>query len=293
MKKQLITLLTLGLFAGILGFGGIEAQAETKTSPVGSDFFKDNPGLFSNHYYRLNKKTKVNLLYRAKTDSRVIIKSTYLPKGTVIAAEGFYKKQAFAQGYATADISYHLKRKTVSSKIFGSGDLHFKFKLPTSRLTRIKRPTYALPYGSGVLQSGGLTSIHALPTFNSDALKITSDGWLEYYRYNLQQYPDTDTGLPGNHTTTVYYATKPNSAVKINRSLKKGANVYLYTSKRLAGVTQKKVRHSGAYKYRLTVHNNHKPVYYEDSAYGDDQAASSIYTVGGKQYYTVIAQGVN
>lgn len=293
MKKKLIAVLALGLFIGIIGFNGSKAQAETKTSPVGSGFFKDNPGLFSNHYYRLNKKTKVNLLYQAKKDSRVIVKATYLPKGTVISADGSYKKYAFAQGYATADISYHLKRKTVSSKIFGSGDLHFKFKLPTSRLTRIKRPTYALPYGSGVLQSGGLKSIHALPTFKSDALKITSDGWLEYYRYNLQKYPDTDTGLPGNHTSTVYYATKPNGAVKINHSLKKGSNLYLYTSKKLTGVSQKKVRHSGPYKYRLTIHNNHKPVYYEDTAYGDDQAASSIYTVGGNQYYTVIAQGVN
>jgi hypothetical protein len=267
-------------------------QAKTTYIHVSKSSLKDDPGLFTNRFYRINKKMKVNIHYSSKKDSRTIVKATILPKGTTITASGLFKKHAISEPGMTTDISYYLKRKTVSKALYGNGNLMFEFKLPTSKLTRVKRPAYVLPYGSGTMLSGGLKAITELPSRKSDALKITSDGWLEYYQYHLQSYPSIDMdGVRG--TATSSYFTKPESAAKINRTLKKGANTYLYTGKKVKGIAQKKVRSSGPYKYRLTIHNHHTPVAYEDLAYGDDHAASSIYTVGGKQFYTVIAQGAN
>ncbi len=293
MKKHIIMALAVGVFAGIVSLGTQTSYAKTEYSHLDTAWFKQaKDNLFTNHYYRLNKATRIHIYYYAKSDSRTIVKMLTLPKGTVIANSysSWDPKHVLTAYHIATDISYHMKRKTATKAVYGNGDLKFDFKLPTSRLTRVKRPAYALPYGNGTLLTGGLKAISALPTRKSNSLKITSDGWLEYYRYNPQEYvnPDNDSSYK---TISVPYATKPNSAVKINKSLKKGANVYLYSSKKMAGVTQKKVRTSGAYKYRLTVHNNHTPVGYEDTAYGDDFAASSIYTIGGKPFYTVIAEG--
>lgn len=294
MKKHIMMALALGLLVGMVGLGNQTGQAKTTYRRLSRDFYKDasDSNIFRNHFYRLNKKTTVKIYYSAKSDSRTIVKKLALPKGTVISSlyQDWNSKHVVGNGDFSADLSYYLKRKTATKAVYGRGDIRFDFKLPTSRLTRVKRPAYALPLGNGTLLTGGLKAISALPTRKSNALKITSDGWLEYYQYHGYRYPDPDPDSSGK-MLTIPYATKPNSAVKINKALTKGANVYLYSSKKLAGVTQKKVRTSGAYKYRLTVHNNHTPVGYEDTAYGNDYAASSIYTIGGKPFYTVVAQG--
>lgn len=58
-------------------------------------------------------------------------------------------------------------------------------------------------------------------------------------------------------------------------------------------MNDKQVRKSGPYKYRLTIKNLHRSYAYDDTSQGDDRGFSGIYTIGGTQYNTRIAQGFN
>lgn len=94
-------------------------------------------------------------------------------------------------------------------------------------------------------------------------------------------------------TNRTNFDMRPQAYAKINKTVKKGATVYLYTNKKVDGTNQKQVKKSGDYKYRLAVRNLHTPYWMTNYGANDDGSAASLYMVGSKPYYTEIAQAFN
>ncbi len=89
----------------------------------------------------------------------------------------------------------------------------------------------------------------------SNAFRISSDGYVEFYKYRAKSLIDNDYQV-------FTYNQKPASYAKINHTLVKGSKTYLYYGYNLKGINDKRARTSGAYKYRLTIHNLHTPYRY-------------------------------
>ncbi|KRM44382.1 hypothetical protein FEZ41_13455 [Lentilactobacillus parafarraginis] len=273
-KKHLI-LLTLGLSA-VAAFGLSQPvnAAVTIKKITPSQMAKIAN---SNDYYRVNKSTKVGPYKSQKVT---------LPKGTILSMTAGTDSASRAPGGKVlvanydnnVDLSYALKKRL--------GVKHpskrFQIWAPAypGRFTKVKRPAYTLPYGQNVLYSGGLTAFKNLVTagyhhghpFNSNALKITSDGYLEFYKYA----GTTLAGFDGRWR----YTQKPTSYVKISHTLNKGATKYLYFQQPLKGVKTVHLHHQ-KYRYRLAIKNRHTP--YID---GNNQFSASIYSAGGHRYFT-------
>lgn len=292
MKKQAAALLTLGVLAGV--YGNITAQAATEPAdptPISSSAWLHNDeaqqGAFKNTYYRLKAKTPAKLeAYRAKGGATVQRKVT-LPKGTVISATKRGKYLVKTGSTTTADVRYGLKQATLKKmKTVGQGTLVLKIK--ASQATKIKRPVYALPYGGGQLLSGGLKALSQVPKMTSNQIRITSDGYLEYY----PNHPHTVTGYE-NYQWTYAFDQRPTKSVKITKATAKGSRVLLYTKAKPAGVTSSRVAKSGAQQYRVSLTNLHTPYTYTDNSLGDDTGFASLYKIGKTAAYTVIGGGFN
>lgn len=227
-----------------------------------------------NQYYRLNQNTKV----------RSGNKKVTLPKGTIINAEvaidnGSKTKNGKALISAVVDLSYALKKKVgvkYPAKLF----VVYLSYYP-SKYTRVKAPAYVLPYGNNVLYSGGVTTFKNRATkyfsdltFTSNALKITSDGYLEFYKYHKKPL--------GDGALHWAYAQKPSSYVKISYALNKGSKKYLYFQHKLSGAKATHLK-QGNYRYRLTINNLHTPYQYSGKVY---DMWASFYTVSGSNYFT-------
>lgn len=287
MKKGILVLAGL-ILTGTMVTTTASANGNGAHRTTTSSIINAEGGTFKNSYYRVNKATKVNLMFYRKTDNQEVKKSVTLPKGTVIASSPIDQwKTNIQTGRYTTDLSYHLKREVVSKlgkDYYGQGVLRFEFR-PSSRFTRIKRPAGVLPYGNGTLIKGGLAAIKQLPQITTDSVKLTSDGYLEYYKYNGAKYED----IAGDS----FWNTKPTNYRKIRHVLVKGSKTYLYYSSKMPNVNDKQVRKSGPYKYRLTINNKHTPYFFTDNSQGDDTGFASIYTVGGTAYATRVGQGFN
>lgn len=285
LVKSLLTI-TATTLAGLTITTTASAATATRITTAS---LSQNTGVFKNWYYRVNKNTSVKLKFYNKTEPN---KPTYrkftVPKGTILASTAIDSWQPYIlnNSFHRTDLSYRLKKQIINKmntkNYYGSGDLYFKFK-PSSRFTRVKRPSYVLPYGNNILTKGGLSAIEKLPAITSNAIKLTSDGYIETYKAHAQ-------GL-NIYNENQFWSAKPTNYRKINHVLVKGASTYLYYSSKLPNVNDKQVRKSGPYKYRLTITNKHTPYLYEDTSQGGDAGFSSIYTVGGTQYNTRIAQG--
>ncbi|MBT9671552.1 hypothetical protein GPK34_05870 [Secundilactobacillus kimchicus] len=297
MNFKKLTLSLTGLVLSLLVFGGT-AQAETTNitdnhaSRVRGNI-NDYEGLFSRQYYRVNKKTTVKLaFYRKDNPSKITYRNLTIPTGTIISARSWTdpknaKITRINDSFHMADLSYKLKQKVITSasaNAYGNGEIYIKFR-PGRNFTRVKRPSSVLPYGDSILAKGGVSAIRQLPTVTGDSVKLTSDGYIEYYKFNQQPYT--------SYSQRYFWSSKPTNYRKINHVLVKGSSVYLYYRSKLPNVNDKRVRKSGPYQYRLTIKNQHTPYSYEDTTQGDDTGFSSIYTIGGVQYNTRIAQGWN
>ncbi|GAX08547.1 hypothetical protein IWT5_01702 [Secundilactobacillus silagincola] len=266
-------------------------QGKTISHPhrtvVNPDTYGDNDGGFATNWYRLKSATNVTVTYSSTTNSNAVRKHLELPKGTIIGAQRYHqqvasKNVAYTSGYMTPNISYHLKSHLVNSKVYGFGAV--SFKLPAKKVQQIVRPAYGLPYGSGTLYSGGVGAIKSLNR-NVDAIKISSDGYIETYHNDPKKYPSF-LGTLESH-----YQSKPNDSQRIILSEKTNDTVHLYYAHHLAGVNDKRVHQSGNQQYRLTIVNRHTPYQYSDSAYSSGKTIASIYSVGGSNYFTIIGSG--
>jgi hypothetical protein len=284
-KLTTIVLASLTLVGiGLTTSTGQANSSQPKRTKIDVYTYGANDGGFATNWYRLKHATKVNVTYSAVTNSHAINKTLKLAKGTIIGAQRYHhgaasQKDAYTTGYMTPNISYHLKSRLVNKHVYGFGAV--SFKLSPKQVVQIHRPAYALPYGSGTLYTGGLGSIKTLNR-NVDAVKLTSDGYIETYNNDPKKY--------GSFWGTLesHYDTKPTSSAKITHTIKRNNTVYLYYAKHLAGMNDQQVRRSGNYKYRLTLTNMHTPYQYNDDAYGGKKAVASIYHLGGTPYFTVI-----
>ncbi|MTV82268.1 hypothetical protein [Secundilactobacillus folii] len=284
--------ITVALAAVLLSlFSAGTALAKTTSSPhrttIDTDTYGNRDGGFATNWYRLKSATNVTVTYQSTRNSKAVNKQLRLPKGTIIGAQRYHKglapqKDAFTTGYMTPNISYHLKSKLVNSKVYGFGAV--SFKLSANKVKQIVRPAYGLPYGSGTLYAGGLPAIKTLNR-NVNAIKLTSDGYIETYRNDPKEY--------GSFWGTLesHYQSRPDSAEPITLSERKGDQVHLYYAHHLAGVNDQKVHQTGNMKYRLTITNQHTPYQYNDPAYMGNKAVASIYSVGGSNYFTIIGAG--
>lgn len=235
-----------------------------------------------NDYFRLNQATKAGPFKEKKV---------VLPKGTIISmsigsggdnASHSPNEKALSNDYdSNVGLSYALKKR-VGVKYPAKG---FQIWLSdfTARYPKVRRPAYTLPYGQNVLYSGGVSAFSNLSSgsyhfghpFNSNALRITSDGYLEFYKYA----GTTLAGFDGRWR----YTQKPTSYVKISHTVNKGYNKYLYFQYHLKGINDVRLHHK-KYQYRLTIKNRHTPfVYINDNA----ETYASIYSVGGHRYFTM------
>lgn len=277
-KKML--LFTLGLLGGVF-FTTTNTSAQTKglhriSSHWVNQYAKENNEL--NHYYRFNQNTQSGPFKEAKV---------ILPKGTIV--NGYIGNDSASKTHyalrGQTGLSYTLKKRVGMKDPWKSLDI-WQTYMP-SRYTRVKRPSFMPALGEGVFYSGGVKTFKNMAAnskSSSNAIRITTDGYVEFYKHRSKP-------LISEYYEKFSYNQKPTSYAKINHTLVKGSKTYLYFSHNLKGINDKKVRTSGANKYRLTIHNLHTPYRYK-TRYVISYA--SIYTIGNYHFYSIplISEGL-
>lgn len=272
MNKKIL-LITLGLLGGAC-FATTNASAQTRGLHRISSRWVSQVAKERNqpiHYYRFNQNTKSGPFKGAKV---------VLPKGTIVKGS-MGNDSASKTHYALSgqsDLSYALKKRVGMKNPWKSLD-YWQTYMP-SRYTHVKKPVFMPTLGEGVFFSGGVTAFKDLAInreSTSNAFRISSDGYVEFYQYRTKSLIDANY-------QAFSYIQRPTSYAKINHTLVKGSKTYLYYGHNLKGINDKKVRASGAYKYRLTIHNMHTPYRYTTrggTSYG------SMYTIGGHHFYSI------
>ena len=279
MKKR-IMLVALGLLGSVC-LTTSNGSAQTKglhrlTSHWVNQHAKTQNNI--NRYYRLNQNTKSGPF----KGSKVILPKGTIVSGSIINDSASKTHNAFVNGQT--GLSYALKKRVGMKKPWTQ--LVFWQTYMLSRYPRVKKPAFMPALGEGVFYTGGVKSFTNMAKrykSSSSALRLTSDGYVEFYQHRNQPLITT-------YYETFAYNQKPISYAKINHTLVKGSKTYLYYSHNLKGVNDQKVRKSGAYKYRLTIHNLHTPYRYTihyDTAYG------SMYTIGGHHFYSMPLKSEN
>ncbi|GAD16093.1 hypothetical protein ABC628_01220 [Lentilactobacillus otakiensis] len=276
-KKVLINLLVIASVSlGALGLTTLSASA-SNVKRVSSSYIKKNG--IKHRFYRLTKNTKAFIYYYVNEPGAVRDALTHraniiMPKGTVIDSQFTGSKTSKKVLYGTGvDLSYTLKYKLLGkNRLVGGPTFAINY---SSNTVRIKRPGYMLPYGNNVLYSGGLTGFSQFGTYDSNAVKLTSDGYVEYYKYANRRAAE-------NIISAYQKQTIPTSYAKINRSVVKGNVTYLYYGHKLKGVSDSKVRTKGHYQYRLAIANQHTPYRL------NNDASASVYTIGNQNFFTFV-----
>lgn len=277
MKKYLtLTVLFLGTLLATLEIINLDISANA-AKPVSSSYIKQNG--IKHHFYILKKDVKSTLTYYvnipgADQDALTKTGKVTIPKGTIIDSQFTERKHGKKILYGTGiDLSYVLKKKMLGKNRLVGGPT---FALNNSSATvRIKRPAYLLPYGNNVLYSGGLAGFSKFKTYHSNVIKLTSDGYVEYYKYTNHRNLE-------NVLSSYQKQTLPTDYAKINHSLIKENKIYLYYSHKLDGVADQQIHKNGQYKYRLIIQNLHTPYTIGNNFF------ASMYTVGNSQFYTFV-----
>ncbi|MBZ2201644.1 MAG: hypothetical protein ABF723_01200 [Lentilactobacillus hilgardii] len=272
------------IFVGLLfGISGITVGASTvNTKPVRETATTVNAmsKQFATAYYRLNQAKRVAIRFSGSAGPNLVVRHITLPKGTIVT-DGSVNDNP-VMNY-TPDLSYYVKRRAYTKGTYGTGFLPAMFTFKKSGLTRVKRPAYLFPNQVNYFYTGGLKAFGD-KNYHADLVKITTDGYMEYYRY----HPITFTEK--HQQATFDYRQKPNSYVKIRKTIKKGANTYLYFKSKLKGVSDKHIHRGGNYRYRLTIHNLHTPYSRIDPTV-HYRLYASLYTFGGTPMYSIATIG--
>lgn len=273
--KNLVICTTVG-FLAFIGLGGIvekTVSAEPYVQRTTAKMIKSNGQ--TNLYFKFQKPYRARLILH-KTTGNYIKKTLTLPKGTIVSGVPDRDGHKFTTIHNGAvDVSYQLKKRVV--KGYQSATLNFAVKYSSGILRQVKKPAYSLPYGHNILWTGKPVNLWPKRAVTSPSqIKITSDGYVEFYRYHSVTAGDT----------TINYQVKPNSSVKINHVLKRGSSMYFYYRDHLKGVSDKRVRKAGPYQYRLTLTNKNTPYAFGDPD-NDMFQYASFYSVGNRSYWTV------
>lgn len=277
-----VALAALGTAIGFLGLASAQspAHADSFKTISKAQYIKTTRAMYTGEYHWKN----------GKRGSKIIT-----PKGTILEIEGF-------NTHANPDGSL---KNSIS---LGRGDLHYDAeknidevgKWLTFHPSDFKAYKLKVPFRTHILTSGtGYTTGNA--NCYKPAFHITIDGYLEYYNSALlKKHPNYDAenvGIIGNrsHIKSTYsypdYINlfKPTATRKISSFKVKGNNTYLYYSKPINGLTEKKV---SSHKYRLTITKNGN-LQYKSWGGGDDQDFTNAqwqrYTVGGHPFFDVLS----
>lgn len=232
-------------------------------------------------FYRVNKPTKMRVRFSGKSGEQQIVRYVTLKRGAIVIQGNSFDD---TRRNTSPDLSYYAKRKAYVKGAYGPGYLPVIFwNVNPKNMTRIKRPAYLLPNQGNCLLSGGLKAFGD-SDYHSNQVKITSDGYVEFYRYNPVSFAE------GKKTITLNYHQKPNAYAKITKTAKSTHKTYLYFKHNLKGVNDKHVHKSGNARYRLTLNNLHTPYSKYDSEIGY-RLYASLYTLGGSSYYAISAVG--
>ncbi|MGF2385301.1 hypothetical protein [Lentilactobacillus otakiensis] len=277
-KKVLISLLVIASVSlGTLGLATASASASNVKRVSSSSIKKSG---ITHDFYRLKKATSGSMNYYVKRvssegESYIQFKSkrVVFPKGMIVDAQKVpsNKGSIYLSG-KSIDLSYKLKRKLVGPNV----DSHsFTFKYSPKVVSKINRPTYMLPYGNNILFSGGISGLSQYGDYKSNALKLTSDGYIEYYKYSNISTLQNLGGV---------YAPQPipTESVRIRHSVMKQNKLYLYYARKITGISDKKVNAKGPYKYRLVIVNQHTPYRL------NNDISASMYTVGNQHFFTFV-----
>ncbi len=229
-------------------------------------------------YYRLNRAKKTKLRFSGAAGEGQVVRRITLPKDTIVTDGSVYDNPLMND---TPDLSYYVKRHTYAKGAYGPGFLPAMLTFNKSGLTRIKRPAYLFPNQTNYFYTGGLKAFGD-DQYHSNLVKITTDGYVEYYRYNPVTFTEK------KKLVTFNYRQKPTSYVKIQKALKKGAKMYLYFKSNLKGVNDKHIHKTGNYRYRLTINNLHTPYSRIDPTV-NFRVYASLYTFGGHSFYSIAA----
>lgn len=230
-------------------------------------------------YYRTNKAITIKVGVHATTGKHYTNRRLTIPKNTIISSDssGTNKKGQLNQININIQyLSYAVKKpilKTGNYLSFHDQDPIVNYS--AARFTRIKRPAYRLAYSSGDLYAGKVPQPQD-NFYQTNQVMITTDGYLEYYRYE----PSSPTANP-----TSGFKAKPTAAAKIIATKVKGNSRWLYTKTNVKGTGQKHIHKSGNYRYRLRITNLHDP---QTRNFEDGPGFYSYYTIGGKRFYTLI-----
>ena len=278
MKKQinlLLSLATVGIFAVTgLAVSQQNAQAKSATVKIGTHSVPRDY-LNTDTYYKTTKKVSVNAHWFA-SNKEFSTKLT-VPKGTVITG----KTQMIQVGKKwksglLLNQKNNLRYKYIKSGIDKGYSLAQINTTNKAAFSKVKTPTFVPTYSHGNLTIGGTS---AIGSSSSKSVQFTSDGYVEVH-----------TNTNKSYNALAYYRT-PSASVKITKTSVKGSYRYIYTKTKIKGLTTKHVKTTGNYRYRLTLKNQHKPVFLAGDPDNDLQAAYySLYSLGGKTYFTQIAQ---
>lgn len=149
-----------------------------------------------------------------------------LPKGTRVQV--VYTKTKNGKQYATIEasrLSYKLQKRVGSSKI------------ATVATTNLRKVSTQASDKLNVLFKGASRTTDKKDT-NAHKLKITTDGYIQYFANSVTKAPVSST--------------------KITASRSKGSIIYLYSKTSMTKLPDKHIRKSGNYQYRLAIRNNHR-----------------------------------
>ncbi|MFC6179956.1 hypothetical protein [Lactiplantibacillus daowaiensis] len=266
LKKGLILVAGL-LLGGLVGPTLAQAQAQSLTVKIGNatvsrDYLQARP------YYQAKQPVKLTVTTMT-SQGQDAVKTVTLPKGTVVSGDAMGKELWLNRG---SQLSYQLLKRVYATKT-KPAPVVTTITAKKRYFQRAKTPSYMPTWSQGDLYLGGKAAVqHFVAT---KVVRLTADGYLEVHTVN-------STG-----TITV----KPTSAAKLTKTTGTKSVKNLYFSQRVKGVTMKQVAKAGKAKYRLQLKNLHQPQYTPGQSDDDiPYAYYSLYSLGGKTYYTKIAE---
>ncbi|EHO45194.1 hypothetical protein [Lentilactobacillus kisonensis] len=240
--------------------------------------------LITEYYYQTKKPIKTwislsNPAAKTNEDRQITI-----PKGTVVSGQPVEvkNKQIKKIVIKSSSLSYQIKKAAIQPGYYLEHwqDLTGDIKYSKARFKPVKKPQYVVPYSEGNLCLGTVPKDYP-DTFASNQLTVTSDGYIELYKYDVNSGPEG-------------FSNKPMGMAKINKTRVNKNVCYLYYSNQCTGLNDQRVRKSGKYQYRLKVadEDNIKTQTIWD---GGKQAFVARlyyahYAIGNVTYYTEVGE---
>lgn len=177
-----------------------------------------------------------------------------IPKGTIFQTNGFSKGTKTHHPYLNIDmdgLSWHLRKGVINSK--HNQQSTAGIWATTANFKRVGVPSYLGYYQAtkrfpalyeGILHQGNkYPQGHSIVTAKANAVRVTNDGYLEYT-------PNADV--------MAIKEVEPQKSVKVQKTIKKGNNTYLYTSSDIPAIPSTHVRSTGKYQYRFKFINTNR-----------------------------------